>query len=372
VDLENKIDLIERARRFAAMSRRDFVASAAMIGAGAAAVGAGAAAIGSGLVSDAVAQEFEVPKTGKKVRVGLGLNYGPFNQPWRRGCWQLLKTVVELGGEPVTVRGVPTKQSEQESERALLDQNIDVLVIGIYSQESETAFIVDQAKSRGIKTVGFAVPVKDSPFVTEDTYLTGATLAYFAHNWCGRRGTFVQTAENRGFYTPFDQEADQFELMTKFESRMKMLPFMQGSVSTQDQISHGRDNVSALLQAHPEPGSITGIVSWWWPLTIGAGQALVQAGRKDITLFNHYFSDQLLQVMVAGTYPIAFSTDVPWHIMGKKVGEMAMALGRDVKVKPYQYRVPVTAIVPEQSKSSLAEVQDMDKQAIAFLKQYGG
>ena len=64
-------------------------------------MGAGAAALGAGLVTPAMAQDFELPKTGKKVRVGLGLNYGPFNQPWRRGCWQLLKAVVDLGGEPV-------------------------------------------------------------------------------------------------------------------------------------------------------------------------------------------------------------------------------------------------------------------------------
>jgi ABC-type sugar transport system substrate-binding protein len=324
------------------------------------------------LVNDAVAQDIVVPKTGKKVRVGLGLNYGPFNQPWRRGCWQLLKTVVELGGEAVTVRGTPSKQSEQESARTLLDREIDVLVLGIYSLESETAFIADEAKKRGIKTVGFAVPVKESPYVSEDTYATGMTLAYFVHNMTGRQGTFVQTAENKGFYSPFDQEADTFELMAKYEPRMKVLPFMPGSVSTNDQISKGRENVLALLQAHPEPGSITGIISWWWPLTIGAGQAMQQMGRKDITLFNHYFSDQFLTEMAAGTYPIPFSTDVPWHLMGKKVGEMAMGIGRGVEIKPYMYRVPVTAITQDQAKDALAEVQEMDKQAIAFLKQYGG
>ncbi len=365
MDFTQRKNLIEEARKFTELSRRGLLAGAAVLG-------AGAAALGSSFIAPASAQEFEVPKEGKKVRVGLGLNYGPFNQPWRRGCWQLLKTVVDYGGEPVTVRGTPSKQSEQDSARALLDRNIDVLVLGIYSLESETAFIVDEAKKRGIKTVGFAVPVKESPFVTEDTYLTGMTLTYFAHNYCQRQGTFVQTAESKGFYTPFDQEADQFDLMTKYEPRMKVLPFMSGSVSTQDQISKGRENVLSLLQAHPEPGSLTGIVSWWWPLTIGAGQALQQMNRTDVKIFNHYFSDQLLQEMVAGTYPIVFSTDVPWHLMGKKVGEMAMAMGRGVDIKPWMYRVPVTAILPEQAKASLQEVQDMDKQAIAFLKQYGG
>lgn len=365
MDFKEKHALLDEALRFGQLTRRGFVS-------GAATIAAGAGALASGFVTSALAQEFDVPKTGKKVRVGLGLNYGPFNQPWRRGCWQLGKTVVDLGGELVTVRGVPTKPSEQESARTLLDRNIDVLVLGIYSLESETAFIADEAKKRGIKTVGFAVPVKDSPFVSEDTYATGATLTYFAHNLCGRQGTFVQTAESKGFYTPFDQEADMFELMTKYEPRMKILPFMSGSVSTSDQISKGRENMLSLLQANPQPGSITGVVSWWWPLSVGAGQAMQQMNRTDIKIFNHYFSDQFLTDMAAGTYPIVFSTDVPWHLMGKKVGEMAMAMGRGVDIKPYMYRVPVTAITPDQAKAALAEVQEMDKQAIAFLKPFGG
>ena len=326
---------------------------------------AAASVLGGALATPAIAQA-------KKIRVGLGLNYGPFNQPWRRGCYTLLKKVVELGGEPVTVRGTPSKQSEQESERSLLDRGIDVLVLGIYSLESETAFIVDEAKKRGIKTVGFAVPVKDSPFVTEDTYGTGMTIGYHVLNAVHRQGTFVQTAENRGFYTPFDQEEDQFALMASYEPRMEVLPFMPGSVSTQDQISKGRDNVLALLQANPKPGSITGIISWWWPLTIGAVQALKQMNRTDVRIFNHYFSNQLLEEMSRPDSPVEFSTDVPWHIMGEQVAEIAMKLGKGEQVPAFQSVVPVTQITKDQATQALAEVKKMDDEAIAYLKQYGG
>lgn len=341
------------------LDRRTFLSRTALV--------AGIGLMGSALASPAI-----VRAQGKKVRVGLGLNYGPFNQPWRRGCYTLLKKVVELGGEPVTVRGTPSKQSEQESARTLLDRDIDVLVLGIYSLESETAYIVEEAQKRNIKTVGFAVPVKDSPAYMEDTYGTGMALSYYVHNVTGRQGTFVQTAENKGFYTPFDMEADQFELMAKYEPRMKLLPFMPGSVSTQDQISKGRENVLSLLQANPDPGSITGIVSWWWPLTIGAGQALQQMGRTDVKIFNHYFSDQLLGEMAAGNMPIEFSTDVPWHIMGERVAETAIKLGQGEEVLPYHHRVPVTQITQGQAAEALAEVQKMDQEAIAFLKEFGG
>ena len=360
MDYDERKSLAEEALEFAEFKRRKFLSSS---------VAAGSMLAAGGLASTLGAKSASAQEP---VRVGIPLNYGPFNQPWRRGCWQLVQTVLDLGGEPVTVRGEPTKQSEQEAELALLDRGIDVLCLGIYSQESETAFIVDRAHERGIKTIGFAVPVKDSPAVLEDSFGTGLTLGYFMQNYLNRQGAIVQTAEDKGFYTPFDMEADQVDVMTKYEPRMEMLPFMPGSVSTTDQISKGRENMLSLLQAHPEPGSVAGLISWWWPLTIGAAQAMQQAGRDDVTLFNHYFSDQFLQDMASGQYPIVFSTDVPWHTIGKQTAEIAMAMGRGEEVPNIHSRVPVTAIVQEEAAAALAEVQEMDAQAIELLGQYGG
>ena len=146
-------NLAAESLEFARTSRRSLLATAG--------TALGAAAL-AGLPQFAAADEVPAAGAGgKKVRVGVPLTYGPFNQPWRRGCWQLVKTVLDSGGEVVTVRGQPTKQSEQEAERALLDRGIDVLCLGIYSLESETAYIADEAHKRGIKTVGFAVTVKE-------------------------------------------------------------------------------------------------------------------------------------------------------------------------------------------------------------------
>ena len=91
-----------------------------------------------------------------------------------------------------------------------------------------------------------------------------------------------------------------------------------------------------------------------------------------LPLFNHYFSDQFLEVMANKSMPILFSTDVPWHLIGKKVGQLALSLGRGEKVPNTVSHVPITAITPDEAPKALAEVQEMDKQAIALLKQYGG
>lgn len=330
-------------------------------------VASAAAVAGTGLFTPSV-----VRAQGAKVRVGIGLNYGPFNQPWRRGCWKIAQTVVEGGGEIVAVRGEPSKQSEQDAALALLDRDINVLVLGIYSLESETAFIVDEARKRNIKTVGFCVTAKDSPAVLEDTWATGMTMGYFIQNALGRQGTIAQTAESRGFYTPFDMESDMLTMMTSFEPRMKMLPFISGSTSTDDQISKGRENMLALLQANPEPGSLNAFVSWWWPLTIGAGQALVQMGRNDVKLFNHYTSDQLLGEMASGNLPIEFSTDVPYHTIGEKVGQLALSLGRGENVPNHSNFAPVQTILPGDAGKVREEIKAMDDAAIAYLKDYGG
>ena len=356
--------LAEEAREYAEFSRRSMLAGLGAF--------AGAGLLGSSLVNAASADEIQLADAGKKVRVGVPLTYGPFNQPWRRGCWQLVKTVLDAGCEVVTIRGEPTKPSEQSAERALLDRGIDVLCMGIYSLESETAYIADEAHKRGIKTVGFAITVKDSPAVMEDTWATAMTLGYFAQNYVGRKGTFAQTAEQRGYYTPFDMEADMFELMTKYETRMKVLPFIDGGQGTRDEISVGRENMLALLQAHPEPGSLAGFISWWWPFTLGAAQAMKQMNRSDIAMFNHYFSNQFLEAWVSKAVPVLFSTDVPWHLIGQKTGHLAVSLGRGENVPNNVYRVPVSSATQDQAAKALAEVQDMDKQAIALLKQYGG
>ncbi len=355
--------LVREANEFSEHSRRSFLADI-----GVAAIGG---TLASRFIGTAKADDIKVAQGGKKIRVGIPLTYGPFNQPWRRGCWQLVQTVLDMGCEPVCIRGEPTKESEQSAERSLLDRDIAVLCMGIYSLESETAYIADEAHKRGIKTVGFGVPVKDSPAVVEDTWGTAATLGYALQDSVQRQGSIVQTAENRGFYTPFDMEADMLDLMTKYETRMKMLPFMPGGVSTQDELSISRQNVLTLLQSHP-PGSVKAIASWWWPDTMGACEALRQMGRTEVKVFNHYFSNQFLSAWADKAIDVVLSTDVPWRIVGRKTAELAIGLGRGEDIPNDVYHVPVTAIRQPQAAQALAEIQNEDKQAIALLRKYGG
>ena len=67
--------LLAEALEYAEFSRRSLLTGATALGAG---------ALGGGLIGTASADEIHVAQaTGKKVRVGVPLTYGPFNQPWR-------------------------------------------------------------------------------------------------------------------------------------------------------------------------------------------------------------------------------------------------------------------------------------------------
>ena len=290
----------------------------------------------------------------------------------RRGCWRILSKLKEMGAEVETVRGEPTKSSEQNAERQLLDRGIDVLIMGVQSSESATAYIADEAHRRGIKTVGFQAQVKNSPCVLEDTWGTAVIMGYYVHDVLNRQGTIVQMSENKGLAADYDQQCDLLDLMTKWEPRMKMLPFMPGGTGTEDEIAKGRDETLALFQANPDPASVNAIISWYWANTLGAVQAIRRTNRQGVRLTNHYFSNQLLTEMSRPDSPIEFSTDAPWHLIGDKVAELAVALARGDDVPNRSYHVPVTAITRADAPKMLEEVKSMDDQATELLKAYGG
>jgi ABC-type sugar transport system substrate-binding protein len=199
-------------------------------------------------------QLFDVMMKSKKVRIGIPLTYGPLNQPWRRGAGMLVKKVLEMGAEPVTFRGEPTKDSERNAEEQLLTRGIDALVMGIYQTQLESKATAQRAQSRGIPTVGFATYVYNSPAVVEDQFGTALKLGNWVLDKLQRRGTVVQTAENPGFYQPFDIEVSMLNLMVKWQPQMTMLPFLPGGVSTQNERQLSRQNVTSLLSAHPPKG----------------------------------------------------------------------------------------------------------------------
>ena len=70
----------------------------------------------------------------------------------------------------------------------------------------------------------------------------------------------------------------------------RMLPFMPGGTGTEDEIAKGRDETLALFQAHPDAVSVNAIISWWWPNTLGAVQAIRRTNRQGVRVMNHYFS----------------------------------------------------------------------------------
>ena len=99
------------------------------------------------------------------------------------------------------------------------------------------------------------------------------------------------------------------------------------------------------------------IVSWWWPDSLGAADALRQTGRTEIIIANHYFSNELLTYMSQPNSLILASTDTPWHILGTKTGELAVRMARGERIPPTTYFVPVTSIEKKDAARTLADVK---------------
>ena len=80
MDFKARKMLVEEALEFASFNRRSLLLRTGAL--------AGASLLGESLVRTADAEEVKPAAGGKKVRIGIPLTYGPFNQPWRRGCSQ--------------------------------------------------------------------------------------------------------------------------------------------------------------------------------------------------------------------------------------------------------------------------------------------
>lgn len=324
----------------------------------------------SGLTPSATAAEEK-----KKLRIGVPLTYGPQNQPWQRGAARLLERLEEQGVEIVAMRGVPSSDSERSVMRRLMEMKVDALPIGIYTNRSESIALVKEAHEKGIKTVGWITHAVDSPSVLEDAWSVAVTLCQKMIENTGGEGAVVYTAESPGFYPPFDMMGTFLEGLLKYQPRMKNLGYIDGGVSTQDQISLNRQNFSAFFRAHPEKGSVKVLMSFWWPPTVGAIKAMRELGRdkEGIQVYNQYVSRTLFEEMARPDTPLVGTTDTDWRWICEKLGDVLVDLaeGKDIPKKTL-YWCPVPWYPKEKADEMLKWITTMDEWTHKKLQQYGG
>lgn len=311
----------------------------------------------------------------KKLRIGVPLTYGPQNQPWQRGAARLLERLEELNVEIVALRGVPSSDSESSVIRRLIQMKVDALPIGIYTNRSKSIPLVREAHEKGIKTVGWITHAVDSPSVLEDAWGVAVTLCQKMIENTGGKGAVVYTAESPGFYPPFDKMGTFLDGFLKYQPRMKNLGYIDGGVSTQDEISLSRRNFSAFFRAHPEKGSVKVIMGFWWPNTIGAIKAMRELGRdkEGIQVYNQYVSKTFYEEMARPDTPVVGTTDTDWRWICEKLANtlVALAKGEQIPAKMIFWS-PVPWYPKEKGKEMLEWITKMDEWTHKKLKEYGG
>ena len=312
----------------------------------------------------------------EKVRIGVPLTYGPMNQPWQRWVSMVLTRLEELGAQPVTLRGVPTGDSERAIARRLMQMNVKAVGLGLYTSRSESIGIVKEAHEKGIKVVGMSgTHAVDSPSVLDDPWTISLTLCQKMLEYTGAEGGVLHTAESRGFYPPFDMMGDLLKTFMTFQPRMKLYPFIDGGVSTQEEISLTRNNFAAVFKAHPEKGAFKAIIGWWWPNTMGAIQAMREQGRdkEGIGVFNTYISKTLLTEMARPDTPLVGCADLDCVKLGSMIGDFLYGVATDPKFPQTAIAwAPVEWVPKEKAKEKLEWLTKDDERTQKKLRQYGG
>jgi ABC-type sugar transport system substrate-binding protein len=311
----------------------------------------------------------------KKLRIGVPLTYGPQNQPWQRGAARLLERLEEHKVEIVAMRGVPSSDSERSVMRRLMQMKVDALPIGIYTNRSESISLVKEAHEKGIKTVGWITYAVDSPSVLEDAWSVAVTLCHKMVQNTGGEGAVVYTAESPGFYPPFDMMGTFLEGFLKYQPRMKNLGYIDGGVSTQDQISLNRRNFSAFFRAHPEKGSVKVLMSFWWPPTVGAIKAMRELGRdkEGIQVYNQYVSKTFYEEMARPDTPVVGTTDTDWRWICEKLADVLVAMAKGEEIpKETIFWSPVPWYPKAQAKELLEWITKTDEWTHKKLREYGG
>jgi ABC-type sugar transport system substrate-binding protein len=312
----------------------------------------------------------------EKIRIGVPLTYGPQNQPLQVMAAHILNRLEELGAQPVALRGSPSSESTLSVCRRLLQMNIKSLVVGIYPNRSESMGLAKEAHEKGVKTVGWGgTNIVDSPFITDDMWGNALNVGKKLYVFTQGEGGILHTNESKGFFPPADIMDNLFEVFMKYQPRMKLYPFIDGGVSTQDEIALSRNNFAAVFKANPKKGAFKGIVSWWWPNTIGAIQAMREQGRdkEGIGVFSTFVAKTLLTEMVRADTPLVGTMDIDCKAMGVTIAEYLYRLAKGENLsEEIVIWIPYKWIPRDQAKAALDNFNKEIEWTQKKLKEYGG
>lgn len=116
-------------------------------------------------------------------------------------------------------------------------------------------------------------------------------------------------------------------------------------------------------------------MSFWWPDTIGAIQAMREQGRdkEGILVYNQYASKTLYTEMARPDSPLVGTTDTDWRWIGEKLADVLvdLAKGKDVPQNEI-FWCPVPFYPKAKAQELLDWITKTDEWTHNKLKEYGG
>jgi ribose transport system substrate-binding protein len=248
---------------------------------------------------------------GKKIGVAvIGTDHN-----WDRQAFQgIIDMVEQMGGEAITTNAERNDQKQVSDLENLLAQDLDAIVNILGNGEVLEPIL---AKIGASDTPLFTVDVPSIHSLnntTSDNYLIGSTLARTLAEDIGGEGN---VAVFNGFYgiRVCGIRYDQLVQVLKDYPNINIIePELQDVIP--NTIEDARRKITDLLQQYPE-GELGAIWSCWDVPSIGASQALEEAGRLEVGVYGIDGDPTALELMATGESAMAGNMAQQPYLIGQ-------------------------------------------------------
>ncbi|TAK33936.1 MAG: twin-arginine translocation signal domain-containing protein [Chloroflexota bacterium] len=305
------------------------------------------------------------PSDGKKHRIGNG--FQPALDYWQRGQGSWLIRMEELGEEPVIIWTEPGFGTQIAGTEALLQQNIEVIVLGGMNRATIEP-VLPEIKKRNIKPVGFMNETPGVPMVSDEPFWQASLSLGYMIERLGGQGN-IAAIVTEGLSYSHDRMNMVLDSMLKAFPDIKMVAKIPAKFP--DSVKGGLEDSENLIRRLPGKKDLQAMWSPFDDPLIGAAQALRNAGKQNDVFLVCCIGENVSMKAMAEGDPLwgAIATSDYWAV-GRRTAEIAViaARGGTPPMLTFTYGELMTKANAVQVWE---KVQKQNKLADDILKKYG-
>lgn len=245
---------------------------------------------------------------------------------WLRGWLNLIKESEKLGCEVLGVWGEEGFEHEINGLDTCMAQGVDVLVISGMPR-SMAVPIIEKARSKGIKCVGFDTDIAGIPNVKVNDFKMATDKSYFLIENALGEGNFVEF-QMPGHHTGESMRAWVFKHMLDWYPDIKIIA-KPGLIWPGAGI-RAHDDMARLLIMYPEPGSIKAVMALWDDNSVPIASAIMEKGRSEIAVAAAAGTVGALKLMTQGAkFGVTWSN---FEEAGRKVAQICYKVANGEEV----------------------------------------